>query len=399
MKGMQKIKRGKQFTGVVVYVLEPASHHKTDPKVIGGNMAGNHIVDLIREFGQTKLLRPDIKKPVWHNSLRLPHGEKLSEAQWATVADDYMSRMGFNDTHLRCYVLHNDEVGQHIHIIASRIDITDGKLYLGKNENLISTRIISELERIHGLTETATTSNRRSQSIKKLSRNEKMLSERTATPCPKAALQTCIDNVLANRPDLLSFIQQLEQVGVTCQPNIASTGKMNGFSFEFQGIAFKASQLGKRYAWSNIQTLIDYSPGHVKLLNTRSKFAPAPCKQQEAQHPSRETILDKLLQLDEQVRNERENELAQTIQLNQKLRFTAHQISRQHQSHFQMWLPFLSKLIQLLRQLDSSLLYATARPFRQIYHLHLLAHNPESFDKQFSEQSVSKTHSYKPHHN
>ncbi|EAW7984909.1 relaxase/mobilization nuclease domain-containing protein [Salmonella enterica] len=398
MKGMQKIKRGKHFTGVVIYALEPASHHKTDPKVVGGNMAGNHIVDLIREFGQTKILRPDIKKPVWHNSLRLPHGEKLSEAQWATVADDYMSRMGFTDTHLRCYVLHNNEAGQHIHIMASRIDITDGKLYLGKNENLISTRIISELERIHGLTETATTSNRRAQGIKKLSRNEKMLSERTATPCPKVALQTCIDNVLTNRPDLLSFIQQLEQVGVTCQPNIASTGKMNGFSFEFQGIAFKASQLGKRYAWSNIQTLIDYSPGHVKLLNTGSKFAPAPCKQPEAQHPSRETILDKLLQLDEQVRNERENELAHTIQLNQKLRFTAHQISRQHQSHFQVWLPFLSRLIQLLRQLGSSLLYATSRPFRQIYHLHLLAHNPESFEKLPSEQSVSKTHGYKSHH-
>jgi hypothetical protein len=170
-----------------------------------------------------------------------------------------------------------------------------------------------------------------------------MLSERTATPCPKVALQTCIDNVLANRPDLLSFIQQLEQVGVTCQPNIASTGKMNGFSFEFRGIAFKASQqLGKRYAWSNIQTLIDYSPGHVKLLNTQSKSAPAPCKQPEAHRPSRETILDKLLQLDEQVRNERESELAHTIQLHQKLHFTAHQISRQHQSHFRCGFHFLA---------------------------------------------------------
>lgn len=399
MKGMQKIKRGKQFTGVVVYALEPASHHKTDPRVIGGNMAGNNIVDLIREFGQTKILRPDIKKPVWHNSLRLPHGEKLSEAQWATVADDYMSRMGFTDTHLRCYVLHNDKAGQHIHIIASRIDITDGKLYLGKNENLTSTRIISELERIHGLTETATTSNRRSQGIKKLSRNEKMLSERTATPCPKVALQTCIDNVLANHPDLLSFIRQLEQGGVTCQLNIASTGKMSGFSFQFQGIAFKASQLGKKYAWSHLQTLIDYSPEHVNLLNTRSKSAPAPCTQPEAQHPSRETILDKLLQLDEQIRNERENELAHTIQLNQKLRFTAHQISRQHQSHFQVWLPFLSRLIHLLRQLGGSLLYATARPFRQIYHLYLLASSPEPADKTYSEQLVSNVSNYKPHFN
>ncbi|WP_312585792.1 relaxase/mobilization nuclease domain-containing protein [Atlantibacter sp.] len=399
MKGMQKIKRGKQFTGIVVYALEPASHHKTDPRVIGGNMAGNNIVDLIREFGQTKILRPDIKKPVCHNSLRLPHGEKLSEAQWATVADDYMSRMGFTDTHLRCYVLHNDKAGQHIHIIASRIDITDGKLYLGKNENLTSTRIISELERIHGLTETATTSNRRSQSIKKLSRNEKMLSERTATPCPKVALQTCIENVLANHPDLLSFIQQLEQEGVTCQLNIASTGKMSGFSFQFQGIAFKASQLGKKYAWSHLQTLIDYSPEHVNLLNMRSKSAPAPCTQPEAQHPSRETILDKLLQLDEQIRNERENELAHTIQLNQKLRFTAHQISRQHQSHFQVWLPFLSRLIHLLRQLGGSLLYATARPFRQIYHLHLLASSPEPVDKTYSEQLVSNVSNYKPHFN
>ncbi|MEM0569879.1 relaxase/mobilization nuclease domain-containing protein [Salmonella enterica] len=399
MKGMQKIKRGKQFTGVVVYALEPASHHKTVPRVIGGNMAGNNIVDLIREFGQTKILRPDIKKPVWHNSLRLPHGEKLSEAQWATVADDYMSRMGFTDTHLRCYVLHNDKAGQHIHIIASRIDITDGKLYLGKNENLTSTRIIGELERIHGLTETETTSNRRSQGKKKLSRNEKMLSERTATPCPKVALQTCIDNVLANHPDLLSFIQQLAQEGVTCQLNIASTGKMSGFSFQFQGIAFKASQLGKKYAWSHLQTLIDYSPEHVNLLNTRSKSAPAPCTQPEAQHPSRETILDKLLQLDEQIRNERENELAHTIQLNQKLRFTAYQISRQHQSHFQVWLPFLSRLIHLLRQLGGSLLYATARPFRQIYHLYLLASSPEPVDKTYSEQLVSNVSNYKPHFN
>ncbi|MKY95305.1 relaxase, partial [Salmonella enterica] len=64
----------------------------------------------------------------------------------------------------------------------------------------------------------------------------------------------------------------------------------------------------------------------------------------------------------------------------------------------QVWLPFLSRLIQLLRQLGSSLLYATARPFKQIYHLHLLAHSPEPFDKLISEQSVSKTHSYKPPH-
>ncbi|MCR1309519.1 relaxase, partial [Enterobacter sp. BT1271] len=38
MKGMQKIKRGKNFSGVVQYAFKPDSHHKSDPIVIGGNM-------------------------------------------------------------------------------------------------------------------------------------------------------------------------------------------------------------------------------------------------------------------------------------------------------------------------------------------------------------------------
>ncbi|MDI8718252.1 relaxase, partial [Salmonella enterica subsp. enterica serovar Montevideo] len=38
MKGMQKIKRGKQFAGVVLYSLKSGLHHNVMPYVIGGNM-------------------------------------------------------------------------------------------------------------------------------------------------------------------------------------------------------------------------------------------------------------------------------------------------------------------------------------------------------------------------
>ncbi|EFO4392983.1 relaxase/mobilization nuclease domain-containing protein, partial [Escherichia coli] len=266
MKGMQKIKRGKQFAGVVLYSLKSGSHHKITPYIIGGNMTGSTAAELISEFEGTRLLRPGVAKPVWHNSLRLPKGETLSVRQWAAFADDYMTRMGFTETHLRCYILHDDTDGQHIHIIASRINMAGGKLYMGKNENLISTRIISELERIHGLTETTPATSSRPQAKRKPSRNELMMAERTAVPCPKSQLQTLIDNVLTHRPDLLTFIDMLEQKGVTCKPNIASTGKMNGFSFQYQGIAFKASQLGKKYGWSSLQTQIDFTPEHLALL-------------------------------------------------------------------------------------------------------------------------------------
>ena len=103
-------------------------------------MDGSDVGELIAEFNATKALRPEVVKAVWHNSLRLPKNEALTDAQWSEIADDYMSRMGFSETHLRCYILHDDKDGQHIHIIASRVSLDAGKLYLGKNENPASTQ-------------------------------------------------------------------------------------------------------------------------------------------------------------------------------------------------------------------------------------------------------------------
>ncbi|EKO7079093.1 relaxase/mobilization nuclease domain-containing protein, partial [Escherichia coli] len=270
MKGMRKIKRGKSFAGVVRYVLQSGAHHKSDPIVIGGNMLGDSACELIAEFDSTKHLRQDVAKPVWHNSLRLPDGESLSNDQWARIADDYMKRMGFSDTHVRCYVLHDDPAGQHIHIIASRIDLNGGKLYLGRNENLISTRIISELEIAHGLTVTkpAPSITPKQQKRRKVSRNEQMLSERTGEPSPKEALQQIIDKSLSDKPDLLTFTKRLEEAEVSWKANIASTGKMNGFSFEYTGIAFKASQLGKSYSWANLSNRLNYNPDHLEALRS-----------------------------------------------------------------------------------------------------------------------------------
>ncbi|EFB6362480.1 relaxase/mobilization nuclease domain-containing protein [Escherichia coli] len=379
MKGMQKIKRGKQFAGVVLYSLKSGSHHKITPYIIGGNMTGSTAAELISEFEGTRLLRPGVAKPVWHNSLRLPKGETLSVRQWAAFADDYMTRMGFTETRLRCYIMHDDSDGQHIHIIANRINMVGGKLYLGKNENLISTRIISELEKVHKLTQTTSAISSHSQEKRKPSRNELMMAERTTTPCPRSTLQSLIDNALTGRPDLLTFITMLEKEGVNCKPNIASTGKMNGFSFQYQGIAFKASQLGKKYSWSSLQTLIDFVPEHLTLLKQAQKptvpasvplTVPVPSCESEEQAANRETILEKIHQLEEKIRLERQQETVGVIQLRSKLHNTARQIPRQRRLH--SWLVLLGHIVALLRRRGMSLLHATAHPFHQILHLHLL---------------------------
>ncbi|MDE8556835.1 relaxase/mobilization nuclease domain-containing protein [Pantoea vagans] len=261
---MQKIKRGKSFAGVVFYALKPGKHHKTNPVVIGGNMLGDSAAELIAEFSASASLRADVAKPVWHNSLRLPQGESLTAKQWVVFADDYMNRMGFSETHLRCYVIHDDEAGQHIHIIASRVDlINGGKLYLGRNENLISTRVIQELELAHDLTITKgpsplqcpTPSTRR----KRLSRGEEQKEKREGQPSPKTFLQNTIDEILTSASNIKSFVEALAENGITTIPNIASSGRMNGFSFEYSGIAFKASQLGKAYSWATLQEKLSYA--------------------------------------------------------------------------------------------------------------------------------------------
>ena len=289
MKGMQKIKRGKTFNGLISYLLKPASHHKSAPYVIGGNVIESFAEALSAEFNTTKLLRSDVSKPVWHNSLRLPAGEHLTTEQWVEVADDYMKRMGFSETHLRAYILHDDKAGQHIHIIASRIELSSGKLYLGKNENLISTRIIQQLELDYSLTRTKgkgleflvspSTASPSPEPKRKKSRNEAMMEKRTGELCPKTIIQNALEVFLADKPSTTEFVHQLNAQNIRAIPNIASTGRMNGFSFEYNGIAFKASQLGKSYSWTALQDKLDYQPerDNAFLFKLRASVSEATC--------------------------------------------------------------------------------------------------------------------------
>lgn len=282
MKGMQRIKRHKSFINVVKYVLKPGSHHKSDPTIIGGNMTGAYSKELIAEFDTASELRTDIAKPGWHNSLRLPKNDEITNEQWKLIADDYMNQMGFSDTHLRCYVLHDDATGQHIHIIANRIDSVSSKVYLGRHESLKSGRIIQELEIKYGLTITKAADPKKPVSSvkrKKLSRNETMYEKRTGEVCNKKKLQNILDNSLTGKPDLKTFIKRLEDNQVSCKANRASSGKMNGFSFEYQSVAFKASQLGKKYSWSNLQKLLNNEPERAEALRTDISTIPPPLQQ------------------------------------------------------------------------------------------------------------------------
>ena len=81
MKGMQAISRGSGFGGLAKYGMTNASG-EVEGRIIGGNMSGTTAEELTKEFGLSRKVRPDIKKPVWHNSLRSPKDEKLTDEQF-----------------------------------------------------------------------------------------------------------------------------------------------------------------------------------------------------------------------------------------------------------------------------------------------------------------------------
>lgn len=261
MKGMRKISRGKGFGGVMAYIFDRESG-KDPGRLIGGNMSGTEPGALAQEFGHVRGLRPDIAKPVWHNSLRMPAGEVLTDHQLVTVADDYMKRMGFTDTHQYCIVAHDDAEGQHVHIVANRISL-ESKIYVGENENLISTRVISDLEKQHGLQITRGVDYDEHGKIvmperKQLKKAEIDMAVGTGEMPPRMQLQRAIDAIVEDKPTTQVFVERLELAGIAAVPNVASTGRMNGFSFEKDGISFKASQLGDSYKWQQLEQRIDY---------------------------------------------------------------------------------------------------------------------------------------------
>lgn len=245
-----KISRGGGFRGALNYV-----HDKGEAEIVGGNMSGQTPQELAREFGITKKLRPDCKNPVWHCSLALPEGDRLSAQKWDELSADFMREMGMEpDNFLYSVARHSDTDHDHIHIVASRIGL-DGTLWHGQKDVFKAIEATQKLEQRHHLTLTPGIDLERKKDRKSLTHGELNMAIRTETKPPRMVCQEAIDAILQTEGVMSApeFIQRLERLGVRAVPNVASTGTMNGFSFEAEGVSFTGSKLGDGYKWAQLQ--------------------------------------------------------------------------------------------------------------------------------------------------
>lgn len=75
-------------------------------------------------------------------------------------------------------------------------------------------------------------------------------------------LQNSLQAALVGKPDLSTFVERLQAVGIEPAFNVASTGNVAGVSFGIKNneknIYFKGSQLGKKFSWNTIKSKVKY---------------------------------------------------------------------------------------------------------------------------------------------
>ncbi|EBU7767231.1 relaxase [Salmonella enterica subsp. enterica serovar Rovaniemi] len=256
MKG-NVAKTGRSFKNRVGYIL------KDDHTFICSNMASdyNNVRDLTDEFKTVSSFRQDIKKPVFHAFLSLPKGDHLTDEQWQEIAKDYLKEMNIDiEKHQYICVRHNDTDKEHIHVVANRIGL-DGSVWHGQHSAFNTIAACERLEIKHDLTITKSLQGQKSDVLAP-TKNEIEQALRSGEKPSRIVLQNALQAAMVGKPDLETFIDRLQAVGIEAAFNVASTGNVAGVSFGIKknekNIYFKGSQLGKKYSWNTIKGKVKY---------------------------------------------------------------------------------------------------------------------------------------------
>jgi hypothetical protein len=265
-----KVMHNSSFRATTRYVIE-----KNGATLIGGSVAGDSAKELVAEFMWSNDLNPGLKHPVWHMSLSLPHDEHLSDEQFSDLATQYFAGMVLlADDHKLVadrdrfqqrraeFVLdglseyqylvarHSDQEHDHVHIVASRINLNTGngvELWRDKTRNQ---KILRCLEVEYGLTPV-----QNSWDVGKKSATKGQLEKQATTgeESIQSRLQDLIEQAAIGQPEMPLLFERLMRQGVEVRHGWTRTGKSKGVSYSLEDVAFAGNQLGSRYSFPGLQ--------------------------------------------------------------------------------------------------------------------------------------------------
>tara|TARA_R110000823_G_scaffold149198_1_gene279918 strand:+ start:11002 stop:12375 length:1374 start_codon:yes stop_codon:yes gene_type:complete len=210
-------------------------------KSFGDELDLSHFID---EFYDLEEKNVRTQKPLEHIVISLQEGENLSKGQWQKLVKEYMFRMGFTNHHWLS-VLHTDCKNQHVHIVASALNIVPPykRLVLG-NSYEKSASIRQSLEDKFNLAH---------DHNPYIDGSGKSISNANVKTI-KQSIRNSIDRTLSKFEylDLPKFMKELSYVGVGCYVQLRDN-KPIGLSYSLGMHKFPASKLGVGYTLRNIQ--------------------------------------------------------------------------------------------------------------------------------------------------
>jgi hypothetical protein len=252
-----KITKGNGFTGVCSYVLD-----NTEARLIGGNMASTTPRQLAAEFRVFSQKNIRVQLPVEHISLSpSPLDRELDDSEWIALAIDLLDGLGMNMNQY-IVVLHNDTEFEgkprpHVHIIVNRVSI-DGQCADSWLDFRRAEEVIRLLEQKYDLTPvTPSWESLASADSEGQMRRLKREVDQGEKPQEsiKRRLQNLCDMAAADQPTMSQYKKRLKDAGVETRIRETRTGKIQGISYELEGVAFAGHKLGRNYSWQGIQKI------------------------------------------------------------------------------------------------------------------------------------------------
>jgi Relaxase/Mobilisation nuclease domain len=244
--------KGTSFWGVLNYL-----HDKEGSELIGGNMSGQEPRSLSAEFRLSRELNLRVKRAVYHASLSLPKSESLDDGAWMAIAQDYLKGMRFEGCQFVVY-RHTDQDHDHVHIVASRIRLTNGKTVSDSWDYRRSEGVIRQLEQDYQLQ--AVLPSWEQEQCAPMTGERRFL-EQTGKASVREQLQVILNNVAQEGLTMPQMIERSLSQGISVR--VVQTRKgIRGISYGMDGVAFSGTKLGRAFTFPGLQKYrgVNYDP-------------------------------------------------------------------------------------------------------------------------------------------
>ncbi|TXR51561.1 hypothetical protein FMM08_22415 [Quadrisphaera setariae] len=249
-----------------------------DARTVAGNVPGGW-QDQAVMIDETVAARPGVVKGIWRTSLRAaPQDRVLPDAEWGRIATGYVAAMGLTE-HPWTATRHGED---HIHLTVSRVSWS-GTVASLSHDFAKAQSACRSIEVAHQLVDAST---RYDRARPQISHGERERAQRLATQAvvggsshstqPLAGSErerlrelvgTATELAAASGKGREGFEEHLGRSGVLFRANVASTGRVSGYSYGLAGhvdaggtqVFFKGSQLGKDYTWAATSALLTQS--------------------------------------------------------------------------------------------------------------------------------------------